>query len=191
MKLENSNKKMLQLLMGFLFGICFGFLLQKGGVTRYDVMIGQLLLEDFRVIKIMLSAILVGMWGIYFLKKAALVELHIKPGAIGSSLIGGLVFGVGMGILGYCPGTVSGAAAQGNLDALFGGIAGLLAGSWIFSRIFPSLNGKILHIGDFGKKNLPEILHIPEWAAMSAVTVVIIGFVILLETNNIPGLLGK
>ncbi|MGD8466186.1 MAG: YeeE/YedE family protein, partial [Anaerolineae bacterium] len=45
-----------QLVWGFVFGIVFGFLLQKGGVTKYDVILGQLLLEDFTVIKIMLSA---------------------------------------------------------------------------------------------------------------------------------------
>jgi hypothetical protein len=56
---------------GFLFGIIFGFLLQKGGVTKYDVIIGQLLLEDFTVIKIMLSAVVTGMIGIHLMKSWA------------------------------------------------------------------------------------------------------------------------
>lgn len=55
---ENTN---LQLSIGLLTGILFGFLLQKGGVTRYDVIIGQLLLTDFTVVKIMLSAVVTGM----------------------------------------------------------------------------------------------------------------------------------
>jgi uncharacterized protein len=50
------------------FGIAFGFLLQKGGATKYDVIVGQLLLTDFTVLKIMLSAVLVGMIGIYAMK---------------------------------------------------------------------------------------------------------------------------
>ena len=59
--------KRTQLFWGFLFGIIFGFLLQKGGVTKYDVIIGQLLLTDFTVLKIMLTAVITGMIGIYFM----------------------------------------------------------------------------------------------------------------------------
>jgi len=48
-------------MIGLFIGILFGFLLQKGGVTKYDVIIGQLLLTDFTVVKIMLSAVITGM----------------------------------------------------------------------------------------------------------------------------------
>ena len=57
-------------------GIVFGFLLQKGGVTRYEVIIGQLLLLDFTVLKVMLSAVLAGMLGIQVLLQLKLVALH-------------------------------------------------------------------------------------------------------------------
>jgi hypothetical protein len=53
---------------GLVFGIVFGFLLHKGGVTNYDVIIGQLLLTDFTVLKIMLSAVVVGAIGIHTLQ---------------------------------------------------------------------------------------------------------------------------
>jgi len=61
------ERKKLQLGIGFGTGIFFGFLLQKGGVTNYDVILGQLLLTDFTVVKIMLSAVITGMVGIYLL----------------------------------------------------------------------------------------------------------------------------
>ena len=48
------SKKGLQLFLELIMGIVFGFLLQKGGVTNYDVILGQLLLTDFTVVKIML-----------------------------------------------------------------------------------------------------------------------------------------
>ena len=54
------KKENLQLGIGFAAGILFGFLLQKGGVTNYNVIIGQLLLTDFTVVKVMLSAIQMG-----------------------------------------------------------------------------------------------------------------------------------
>ena len=56
-----------QLILGLLFGVVFGFLLQKGGVAKYHVLLGVLLLEDFTVIKVMLSAIVVGMLGVFTL----------------------------------------------------------------------------------------------------------------------------
>lgn len=54
-------QKNAQLVIGLGAGILFGFLLQKGGATYYDVIIGQLLLTDFTVVKIMLSAVVTGM----------------------------------------------------------------------------------------------------------------------------------
>jgi len=98
------EKKTPQLVMGFFVGILFGFLLQKGGATKYDVIIGQLLLADFTVIKIMLSAVITGMIGVHLLRSLGLAKLHPKPGSFGSVVIGGLIFGAGFGILGYCRG---------------------------------------------------------------------------------------
>ena len=124
---ENISKKdKSPLVWGLVFGILFGFLLQKGGATKYDIIIGQLLLSDFTVLKIMLSAVLTGMIGIYLMKALGWVELNPKSGSMGSNIIGGLIFGVGFAVLGYCPGTIAGAIGNGYLDALAGGLAGIL-----------------------------------------------------------------
>jgi len=77
-----------KLLAGVIFGLAFGFLLQKGGFGKYNVLIGQLLLEDFTVAKVMLTAIVVGMVGIFTLHHFAKVNLHIKPTRIGTNLMG-------------------------------------------------------------------------------------------------------
>ena len=79
------SKKGLQLFLGLIMGIVFGFLLQKGGVTNYDVILGQLLLTDFTVVKVMLSAVITGMVGVYLLKSLGLVQLHPKP-EVGASI---------------------------------------------------------------------------------------------------------
>lgn len=119
---NKPKKDIPQLLWGLAFGIAFGFLLQKGGVTKYDIIAGQLLLKDFTVVKVMLSAILTGMVGIYFMKSRGWVELYPKSGSLGMNVIGGLIFGAGFAILGYCPGTIAGAIGNGYLDALVGGL---------------------------------------------------------------------
>jgi len=87
-----------QIVLGLLFGIAFGFLLQKGGVTNYNVITGQLLLTDFTVLKLMLSAVIVGMIVFHLLKHVGYVQSHAAGGSFGSNVIGGLIFGVG-----FCP----------------------------------------------------------------------------------------
>ena len=64
LKSLHENKK-IQLIIGLIIGIFFGFFLQKGGVTNYNIIIGQLLLTDFTVFKVMLSAVIVGMLGVF------------------------------------------------------------------------------------------------------------------------------
>ncbi|AKB24536.1 hypothetical protein MSMTP_1067 [Methanosarcina sp. MTP4] len=163
---ELHSRKGLQLGLGFFFGIIFGFLLQKGGVTRYDVIIGQLLLSDFTVVKVMLSAVITGMLGVRFLNSLGFVSLHPKPGSLGMNVIGGLIFGMGFGILGYCPGTIAGAVGNGFLDALFGGLVGILLGAAAFAELYPKLEKDVLKKMDYGDITLPELLNISPWAVV-------------------------
>ena len=175
------NQTGLQLILGLVFGFIFGFLLQKGGVTEYNILIGQLLLTDFTVAKVILSAIAVGMIGVYLLVHFDLTELHIKKGSWGASLIGGIIFGVGFGLLGYCPGTVSGAAAKGYIDALLGGIPGLLAGAALFAWMFPWLNDRILNKGDFGELTFEQLLKLNKWITIVIFELLIIAILLFFE----------
>lgn len=175
-----ANRK-LQLALGLIMGICFGFLLQKGGVTRYEVIMGQLLLTDWTVAKVMLSAVVSGMLGVYLLRIPGLVRLHKKSGSVGSTVIGGLIFGIGFALLGYCPGTLAGAAGQGSLDALLGGAVGMLLGTGVYSVLYPWLKPRILNIGDFGKLTLPELLNARIWPVIFAVCALILAFLLILE----------
>lgn len=148
-----------QLLLGLVFGIAFGFLLQKGGVAKYEVLLGSLLLTDFTVMKIMLTAILVGMVGIFGMHALGLVKLHVKPTRYAANVIGGLVFGAGFALLGYCPGTGAAALGQGNLDAV-AGIGGLLAGSYVYAEMSRGLGSTILSWGNRGGIMLPDLFRI-------------------------------
>ena len=162
-----SNQRF-QLAAGLLIGVGFGFLLQRGGVTRYQVVIEQLLLQDFTVVKIMLTAVLTGMIGVHALRAAGVVTLSKKPGSVGSTVVGGLIFGVGFALLGYCPGTMIGAVGQGSLDALFG-MAGMLVGTGVYAAAFPALSRSILKMGDFGQLTLPELFKVGTWPVIAVV----------------------
>lgn len=154
------------LFFGLGFGILFGFLLHKGGATKYDVIVGQLLLTDFTVLKIMLSAIVTGMIGIYFMKSLGWIQLSLKKGSVGKNLIGALIFGAGFAVLGYCPGTIAGAIGNGYLDAIVGGLAGIALGTWIFAVVYPKLKNGILKKGDFGDITIPVLLKLNDWVVV-------------------------
>lgn len=184
LKLIHDNEKV-QLFLGLIIGVLFGFLLQKGGATRYDVIINQLLLRDFTVVKIMLTAVLTGMTGIYLLKTMGLVHLHPKPGSFATSVLGGLIFGVGFGLLGYCPGTVAGAVGQGSLDALFGGVFGILVGAGIFASLYPRLEKGVLKKGDFGEVTIPQLFKVDPWVVIIPVALLIVVLLFLIEKSGL------
>jgi uncharacterized protein len=150
------------LLYGLITGIIFGFLLQKGRVLRYDKQIGALRLMDMTIVKFMFTSVLVAMVGVYLLLDMGLVKLQIKTLIVGANVLGGLIFGLGWGLLGYCPGTQLGALGEGRWDALFG-VAGMLAGAAFFAEVYPALKATVLTWGDFGKLTLPQALGINHW----------------------------
>ena len=173
------------LIWGLAFGVVFGFLLQKGGATKFDVIVGQLLLEDFTVLKIMLSAVVTGMLGIYLMENLGWVELHPKSGSWGMNVIGGLIFGVGFALLGYCPGTIAGAIGNGYLDALVGGVAGIWIGTGLFAAIYPKLNQGILKKGYFSDVTLPKLLKVNDWIVVLPAAALIIFILIWMETSGL------
>jgi len=153
---------MKMLLYGVITGVLFGFLLQKGRVLRYDKQLGALSLLDMTIVKFMLSTVLVGMIGIYLLKDLGLAQLSIKSTILGGVILGGLTFGVGWGLLGYCPGTSLGALGEGRWDAVWG-IVGMLIGAALYAEAYPFMKRTVLTWGDYGKITLPEVLGINHW----------------------------
>lgn len=90
-----------RLLLGLATGVLFGFILQKGQVTKYQKIVAFFRLTDLTVLKVMVGGILAGMVGVYLLYDLGLVRLHIKPTLLGANILGGLIFGVGMLLLGF------------------------------------------------------------------------------------------
>ncbi len=174
------GNRQVQLVIGLCIGIAFGFLLQKGGVSRYDIIMGQFLLVDFTVLKLMLTAIVVGTIGIHAMRAAGLVRLHTWRGPMFGIITGGLIFGVGFAVLGYCPGGSMAALGQGSLDALFG-IVGILAGTWAYAVSYPKIVSSFLGKGAPEHDTLPEALGISPWVIIIPLTVTVGGLFMALE----------
>ena len=177
--------KSMKLFWGLLFGIIFGFLLQKGGVTKYDVIINQLLLTDFTVLKVMLSAVVTGMIGLYIMQGLGWIKLRPKAGSWGKNAIGGLIFGAGFALLGYCPGTIAGAIGNGYLDAVTAGLVGIVLGSGLLATVYPRLKEGVLKRGYFGNLTLPQVLKVNNWVIVIPLAVLIVFILYFLERSGL------
>lgn len=174
----------MMLIYGLVTGIIFGFLLQKARVIRYDKQLGALRLLDMTIVKFMLSTVLVAMVGTYFLKDLGVIKLSIKTTILGSVILGGLIFGIGWGLLGYCPGTSLGALGEGRYDA-FWGILGMLTGAALYAEAYPVMKMTVLTWGDFGKITMPELLGINHWII---IVILVIGGLFLFRWFEKKGL---
>lgn len=151
------------LLQGGLTGLVFGFLLQKGGLTRFEVIVRQFLLRDFTVLKVMLTAIVVGGIGIYaMLALGWLSGLQVKAAQLLANAAGGAIFGVGMAVLGYCPGTGVAALGDGSRHAL-AGVVGMVAGAALYAEAHPWLAQHVLPVGDVGKETAATATGLSPW----------------------------
>lgn len=160
-----------KLLLGFLSGILFGFLLQKGRVAKFRVIVGQFLLKDWTVAKVMLTAVAVGAIGVWAMVQMDLTTLHIKAAAFGGIIVGGLLFGAGMSVFGYCPGTGVAACGEGRRDAMVG-VVGMLFGAIVYVVAFPSLQSLISGFGDWGKVTLSDVTGVSPWFFVVALALI-------------------
>lgn len=173
------------LILGLLTGIVFGFFLQKGRVAKFEVILGQLLLKDWTVTKIMATAIAVGSVGVYALVTMEMATLHIKPALLGGVIAGGLLFGAGMAVFGYCPGTGVAASGAGHRDALVG-VAGMLSGAAVYVALYPGLKPMIMAFADWGRITVPEAASTSPWPWVVGL-VAVIAFALRMLENRRPG----
>jgi hypothetical protein len=167
-----------KLLLGLLTGFLFGFLLQKGRVAKYDVIVGQFLLRDWTVAKIMFTAIAVGSIGVYALVSIGAANLHIKPALMGGVLFGGVLFGAGLAVLGYCPGTTVAACGEGHRDAWVG-LIGMLTGAFVYVWLFPVWKTLAGTVADWGAITVPQVSGTSPWPWLAALAIAAVAFRVL------------
>jgi uncharacterized membrane protein YedE/YeeE len=173
-----------ELWLGLITGVFFGALLQQGRVLRYEKQVGAMLFRDMTILKFMMSAIIVGMIGINLLVSMGVVALSVKGTAIGANLIGGLLFGAGWAVMGFCPGTSVGAIGEGRWHAVFA-VLGMLVGAAIYAEAYPALKGNVLAWGKFGKITLPGLLGVSPWVVIPVLTVAYLALFRMFEQKKI------
>lgn len=130
------------LIVAFIIGIAFGFALERGGFGNARILAAQFYFSNMRVLKVMFTAIVTAMLGIYYLSVIGFMDLslvYVSNTYIVPQVVGGLILGVGFVIGGYCPGTSVVSFATGRFDGLVY-ILGVMAGIFVFGEIFPLIS---------------------------------------------------
>ncbi len=166
-------------------GFIFGILLNKGRVADYNVIVNFFRLRDLRMIKIMFTAVVVGGIGVFIMKNTGIIaEWHIKPDHLPAISLGAAIFGIGMVLYGYCPGTAVAAVASGSLHGMIG-FLGMLTGGIAYAFSYPWLKSHVFPVGDFGKQRLPDISPLPDAAWYAIITALALAFFLVVEFKHL------
>lgn len=172
--LELSNAT--DLLLAIPIGFAFGFILERAGFGRADRLVDIFYGRDFRVMRVMFTAVVTAMLGLYGLDAVGVMplgDIAVLSTYLWPQLVAGVLLGAGFIIGGYCPGTSFVAVASGKLDALLF-IGGLFAGSASFSVVYPDLENW-LKSGFLDRMLLHEAFGVPVGAAVLGVTAFALG----------------
>lgn len=166
---------------GVIFGFVFGVMLEKSRVFEPKIILRQLELKNFIMLKTFLSAILVGSLSIYALQEMGYISgLKLKPVLVEANITGGLILGFGMVFAGACPGTVFAQVGVGYKDAsytLIGAVLGVLAYSYMkkpfLDQWFYSEKGHTM--------TMDQVLGIDSGVLLVARSVILIAILVWLE----------
>jgi len=148
--------------LGLMFGLAFGYALYRAGFSRCNIVHRGLWLRDFTMLKVMLTAIGVGLVGSAVLDALMPGAIHFKVKSLHlwGIIAGATLFGVGMALGGYCPGTALVGTASGVRDAI-ATLLGALAGTVAFIFAYPLLKPVFFDMANFGKVTLPSLTGLP------------------------------
>jgi uncharacterized protein len=166
-------------IVGLAMGLVFGFVLEKSRVFEPGMILGQMQLRNFTMLKIFLAAVAMGLVVLAVLNGLGLTKLHPKPTLYAADLLGGLVLGAGITLAGACPGTVLAQVGAGYKDAWFT-LAGGLSGALAFVYLEPQLKPLLLSDGP-GVLTLDRLAGVPFWALALPVAALWIVVLRLLE----------
>ena len=170
------------MIVAVLIGMAFGASLERAGLGDANKLAGQFYLRDFTVVKVMFSAILTAMLGLFWLGRAGVIDLaaiYVPETWVVPQIAGGLIFGAGFVISGLCPGTSCVAAASGRGDglaAVLGLFLGVLATGLAWPSIAPFANSTA-----HGAFTLPQLTGLRYGVVVAAITSIGIATFALIE----------
>lgn len=127
-----------QIWLGLFSGIAFGFVIQRAGATNPDKMARAHLMIEPDIPRFMLMAVVLSAIGLTGLEITGAANTRVLPTSLVATGVAGVLFGIGWGLCGYCPGTTWAAAGEGRMDAV-SALAGGLAGTAVFAHLHETL----------------------------------------------------
>jgi uncharacterized membrane protein YedE/YeeE len=150
-------------------GVGFGFSLNKAGLTKYNKIVNVFRFTDMAVLKFMLTTLGVAMTGLYTLRGLGIIQFPNVPATyVVGNLVGGLVFGAGMALAGFCPGTCVAGAGEGKLDYIIPGLLGFLTGAIIFGLTYQQVFPQISKLANLGSVVMPDLWHLDPFLTVFA-----------------------
>ena len=171
----------MSLLYALLVGVAMGALIQRVGASSPKMILASLRLENLAIIKFMATTIAVGMVGVYLLGNVMPMHLDIKPTYVVGVLAGGLIFGTGFAVGGYCPGTCVVGIGERRRDAWFALLGGV-TGALIFTAVYRLIEAPLIKPMNYGKVTLADLLHWPPLAVAVAFAAILAAFVVWFPT---------
>jgi uncharacterized protein len=147
-----------ELVIAGVLGFGFGFCLERAGFGSARKLTAVFYLYDMAVVKVMFTAIVTAMVGLFVLSSAGILdlsELYVEPTNVAAQAIGGLLFGAGFIVGGYCPGTSIAAVATGRKDGMAFAL-GMLCGVYAYAELTPGIDAWI-KAGAQGELTLPSL----------------------------------
>lgn len=166
-------------LIGVAMGIVFGFALEKSRVFEPGMIVGQMQLRNFIMLKVFLTAVATGAIVLALLHGFGLVTLLPKATLYGADIVGGLILGAGIALAGACPGTVLAQIGVGYRDAIFALLGGIV-GATAFGYAEPILQ-PILLSGGPGKITFADLSGLPYWILALGLAAILISVLYGLE----------
>ncbi len=170
------------LVVAFIIGIGFGFFLERAGFGVSPNLAAQFYLRDMRVLKVMFTAIITAMTGLYLLSRIGFVDLsqvYLVPTFLVPDIVGGLLLGIGFVIGGYCPGTSCVSAATGRVDGMVY-VAGMFFGVMGFAEVYRYMLG-FVHMTSMGQITLAKLWDLPYGLLVFAVVIMALGSFVVAE----------
>jgi len=124
--------------LGLFSGIAFGFVIQRIGATDAHRMARSHLMLDADIPRFMLLTVALSAVGLFGLQAVGVGRIMPLPTSIVATGLAAIIFGIGWGLAGYCPGTIWAAAGEGRMDAVFALLGGL-AGTALFAQLHETL----------------------------------------------------
>lgn len=165
--------------LGLAMGAAFGLVLEKSRVFEPGIIVGQMQMRSFIMLKVFLTAVTTGLVVFAALNGFGVIRINPKAAIWGADIVGGLMLGIGITLAGGCPGTIWAQLGAGYRDAWFT-LAGGVLGAIAFTYAEPALR-PLIQWGASGRITVATETGAPFWMLALGLAAILVAALVALE----------